>query len=122
MITQKKICQYCDKSILGRADKKFCDDYCRNSFNNNLKSTSGNYIRNIQNSLKRNRNILENILNDGVETVKIPKEKLYGQGFQFKYHTHTYINKKGSIYYYCFDYGFLELENQWLLVVRQRED
>lgn len=122
MISEKKTCRYCEKPIRGRADKKFCDDYCRNSFNNQLKSYSSNNVRNIQNYLKKNRNILENILIDGVETVKIPKDKLYGQGYQFKYHTHTYINKKGSTYYYCFDYGFLELENQWLLVVRNRED
>lgn len=122
MINQSKTCNYCEKVIRGRADKKFCDDYCRNSYNNQMKSASTNHVRNIQNYLKKNRNILENILDDGVETVKIPKDKLYGQGYQFKYHTHTYHNKNGNTYYYCFDYGILELGNEWLLVVRNRGD
>ncbi len=122
MIPEKKNCQSCDKTIHGRADKRFCDDYCRNSYNNQLKSSSSNQVRNIQNYLKKNRHILEKILDDGVETVKIPKEKLFGQGYHFKYHTHTYINPKGNIYFYCFEYGILELENGWLLVVRHRGD
>ena len=29
-------CLQCDKVIRGRIDKKFCDDWCRNNFNNAL--------------------------------------------------------------------------------------
>ena len=46
---------------------------------------------------------------------------LIQKGYVFKYHTHTYTNHKGSIYYYCFDYGYLPLENNWFLVVRRKE-
>lgn len=35
--TETATCLNCDKTLKGRTDKKFCDDYCRNSYNNQLK-------------------------------------------------------------------------------------
>ncbi len=31
-------CQQCGKPVKGRIDKRFCDDFCRNAYNNNLKT------------------------------------------------------------------------------------
>ncbi|SEJ40328.1 hypothetical protein SAMN05192553_103707 [Cyclobacterium xiamenense] len=117
-----KKCLSCGKPVAGRIDKKFCDDYCRNSYNNQMKSGSNNLIRNINNALKKNRNILAAILPDSEDTAKISREKLLEQGFIFKYRTHTYTNKKGNVYGYCYDYGYLRLEQDWILVVRNKED
>lgn len=35
-----KKCLECGEKIVGRADKKFCNDYCRNAYNNNLHKDS----------------------------------------------------------------------------------
>ena len=118
MESERKQCHYCGKSILGRIDKKFCDDYCRNSHNNQRRIGDSAEVRNIIGCLKINRNILEGILVDGVEKVKVPKERLQRLGYHFKYHTHTFINWKANVYTYCFEYGFVELEGGWVLVVR----
>ncbi len=116
-----KACLTCDKPLRGRADKKFCGDYCRNTFNNNLKSTPNNLVRNINNALGKNRRILENLLPAGEETAKTNKEKLLQLGFQLKYFTHIYTTRTGKVYYYCYDHGYLPLENDWFLVVRGKE-
>jgi hypothetical protein len=42
-------CLACDKPLKGRTDKKFCDDYCRNNYNNQLKAAKNNVVRNINN-------------------------------------------------------------------------
>ena len=55
------------------------------------------------------------------EMVKITEDKLLQKGFVFKYHTHTYTTQEGNIYYYCYDYGYLPLENKWYMVVRRKE-
>jgi hypothetical protein len=34
METEIKKCLACNKTLRGRADKKFCDDYCRSNYNN----------------------------------------------------------------------------------------
>ena len=120
--TKPKLCLNCDKPVKGRTDKKFCDDYCRNNYNNQLKSNTINLVRNINNALGKNRRILEDAFNPGDETVKISESKLLQKGFQFKYITHTYTNKKGNIYFFCYNLGYLPLENNWYLLVRQKEE
>ena len=119
--TAAKICMACGKPIKGRSDKKFCDDYCRNVYNNDLKSDSNNYVRNVNNALRKNRRILENCLPASGEMAKTTKDKLLHKGFQFKYITHSYTNKKGNIYYFCYDCGYLPLENDWYLVVKSNK-
>jgi hypothetical protein len=119
---ETKTCLTCGKPLKGRADKRFCDDYCRNSYNNQLKSASNNLVRNINNALGKNRRILESLLSEGEETAKANKEKLQRLGFQFKYITHTYITKTGKTYFYCYDYGYLPLENDWYLIVKRKEE
>jgi len=116
-----RICMACGKPVKGRSDKKFCDDYCRNVYNNDLKSDSNNYVRNINNALRRNRHILAGCLSDNEEMAKTTKDKLLHKGIQFKYHTHTYINKKGDVYYFCYDHGWLPLSNDWYLVVKNNK-
>lgn len=116
----KRECLACGKVIHGRADKKFCNDYCRNAHNNHLKAATSPLVRNINNALLKNRRILEAALGEE-ELQKLPKEKLLQQGFQFKFITHTYTNKKGNVYFFCYEYGYLPLENGWLLLVKRKE-
>ena len=121
---ENKNCLACNKILKGRVDKKFCDDYCRNNYNNLQKSKNQNsvYVKNINNTLLKNSKILENILPETEELIKIPQQKLLDKGFVFKYHTHTYKNKKEQVYFFCYDYGYLPLENNWLLVVKRKEE
>ena len=119
-LIDNKQCLSCGKTLHGRADKKFCNDYCRNAFNNNLKSASSAVVRNINNVLLKNRRILEAVLGQE-EMQKVSKEKLLQQGFQFRHLTHTYTNKKGNVYNFCYEYGYLPLEHEWFLVVKRSE-
>src|SRR5215217_5806808 len=118
--TANRECLACGKTLHGRADKKFCNDYCRNAYNNNLKSASSPHVRNINNALQKNRRILETVLG-AEEMQKVQKEKLLQDGFNFKFITHTYMNKKGNTYFFCYEYGYLPLEHGGYLVVKQKE-
>ncbi len=119
---ETKNCLLCEKALKGRSDKKFCDDYCRAAYNNDLKSAANNNIRNVNNALGKNRRILENLLPDGEQMVKTNRDKLLNLGFQFKYLTHTYTNQKGNVYHFCYEYGYLPLENNWFLIVKRNEE
>mgnify|MGYP006048760859 FL=1 len=119
---QTKTCLLCEKPLKGRSDKKFCDDYCRAAYNNDLKSASNNYIRNVNNALGKNRRILESLLPEGEQMAKANQDKLLRLGFQFKYITHTYKNQKGNVYHFCYEYGYLPLENNWFLIVKRNEE
>jgi len=41
------------RKIVGREDKKFCSDSCRNAYNNKINKDSTNYMRNINNKLRK---------------------------------------------------------------------
>lgn len=122
--TGKKACLACGSIIKGRADKKFCNDYCRNNYNN-LQKSKDNYssiIRNINNALLKNRKVLQSLLPPQEDLAKTTREKLLRLGFQFGYLTHIYTTKAGKQYFYCYDYGYLPLDNDWFLVVRKKEN
>lgn len=115
-----KHCLSCGDPIKGRSDKKYCNDYCRNAYNNQLKASGDNLVRCINKSLGRNRRILKTLLGDTINTLKTTKENLVRQGFHFNFFTHIYNTKNGKTYFYCYEFGWLPLENDGVLVVRSR--
>lgn len=121
-LSEEKTCQQCGKTLKGRSDKKFCDDYCRAAHNNDLKSAANNFVRNVNNALGKNRRILESLLTEAKPTASISKDKLMEKGFVFKYHTHLYTTKDGRTYFFCYEYGYWVQENNWCLVVKRDEE
>jgi len=75
-------------------------------------------MRNVNNALARNRRILEGLLQNGEQTTKAHKERLMELNFNFKHVTHMHVSKTNKIYYYCYDMGYLPLDNDWYLVVK----
>jgi hypothetical protein len=121
---ETKNCLACGAVLRGRVDKKFCNDYCRNN-DNNRKKQKGSLsplVKNINATLLKNRKVLESLLPVAEETAKANKDKLQRLGFHFKYFTHIYTTKTGKTYYYCYDYGYLPLENDWYLIVKRKEE
>ena len=48
------------------------------------------------------------------------KSKLLDLGFNFNYFTNVYKTKTGKVYYFCYEQGYLPLEdNQFALVIRE---
>lgn len=113
----QKHCLDCGEPIIGRADKKFCNDQCRNNYNNRLNSDSSALVRNINNSLRKNRRILSELNPTGKVTVH--RDKLVNSGFNFNYFTHIYTTQKGSSYRFVYEYGYLPLDHDmFMLVIR----
>lgn len=117
---EKSVCPECGDLIKGRVDKKFCSDLCRNAFNNKLNANTTNYVRNINNSLRKNRRILEGNLQG--DTSKIAKQKLIDKGFNFNFYTNIITTKTNNTYFYCYEFGYLPLENDYILIVKRKTD
>lgn len=115
-----RICLECGDPLKGRADQKFCNDLCRNSFNNKKLSGSTNFMRKINRILKKNHTILEE-LNPDDKTITY-KSKLVKRGFNFTYYTNSYTTKTGRIYYFVYDQGYSELEGGKYMLVKKKED
>ena len=70
-----KTCLECGEKIVGREDKKFCSDGCRNAYNNKINKDSTNFMRNINNKLRKNYRILSDLNLEGKS--KTTKTKLF---------------------------------------------
>jgi len=114
-----KSCLACERPIKGRTDKKFCDDSCRNNYNNRLNSDASPLIRNINNILRKNRRILAELLSGlNKQVLVIDRPKLVAKGYNFEYFTEHYTTKENEKYYYCYDYGYRPLDEEKLMVVK----
>jgi len=114
-----KICLACESPIKGRMDKKFCDDSCRNNYNNRMNSYTNPLVRNINNILRRNRRILEELLAPlDKKVLVVERKKLIEKGFQFEYSTEHYHPDKKEHYYYCYEYGYRSIDQNKVLAVK----
>jgi predicted nucleic acid-binding Zn ribbon protein len=114
-----KICLECKAALKGRADKKFCSDYCRNTFNNSVDKDSKNLIRNVNNRLRKNYKILSELNSSG--KTKVTRTKLYDNGFDFQFFTSIYKTKTGNTYFYVYNEGYLTLESDLFLLIRKEK-
>jgi hypothetical protein len=104
-----KVCETCGDKIKGRADKKFCSDDCRTSYHNTMNRDSSKFMKNINNILRKNRRIMATLNPDGKS--KVSKTQLLDEGFNFAYHTNEFKTKAGKTYYFCYDQGYIQLDD-----------
>ncbi len=112
-----RFCLECATLLKGRADKKFCDDQCRSNYNHRLKVNDHGFVNLVNNILKKNREILK-IKNPSTK-IKVKRDTLLSKGFDFNFYTSTYTTKKGNIYFFCYEYGYITLENEEFLLVKR---
>jgi len=115
----KRNCLECGDLFDGRIDKKFCSDQCRNTFNNRNNKDAINLVRNINNILRKNRRILEELNPNG--KAKVSKANLLDMGFNFHYFTNIYTTKNGKDYYFCYEQGYLPIEDDYFMLVKKEE-
>ncbi len=115
----QKSCLECGSKIIGRADKKFCSDQCRVTHNNRLNSDETNFMRNVNNVLRKNRRVLIDLNTTGKS--RVSRDKLNEKGFDFNIFTSIYITKEGSAYHYCYEQGYLQVDKNWFLLVVKKE-
>lgn len=119
-MSENRKCLECGDSVYGRSDKKFCGDHCRNIYNNKLDVDTKNLIRNTNNRLRKNYKVLSELNKQG--KTKVTRLRLYDRNFDFNFFTSTYTTKAGKIYYYVYDQGYLELENDYFLLIKKNLD
>ncbi len=115
----KKKCVECGEELLGRADKKYCSDSCRSAHHNRHNGSVNNFVRNINNKLRKNRRILAELNPGGKATIH--RDKLLENGFKFSYFTNEYRTKAGRVYRFCYDQGYVENDNDIITIVVRQE-
>lgn len=115
---ENRLCLACGNKLMGRVDKKFCDDQCRSAWHNRMSGDESRIMRNINYLLRKNRRILFQFCPAGKG--KASRAELLKAGFNFDYITSIYRTRQGKTYFYCYDLGYLELEDgSYAIVVKQ---
>lgn len=113
-------CLECDQAIKGRSDKKFCDDQCRARYHNRLNGDDNNLIRRINYALRRNHRILSSLAGEGKRTIR--RSCLVRKGFDFEIITAIQLRKSGNPCFYCYEYGYMPLDEDRFQLVRHIPD
>ncbi len=112
---EKKTCLQCSTAFFGRTDKRFCTDQCRATYNNNSRSKEERIIASVNKVLRKNRRILRTLNPTGMSIIR--KEVLTELGFNFNYFTSLYTTKESNQYFFCYDMGVLQLEDNKVRIV-----
>jgi len=112
-----RLCMECERPLMGRIDKRFCDDSCRNNYNNRRNRDRTQLMRNTHFMLRKNYRVLK-MLNTKDKT-KVSRKRLLSEGFSFEHITQLYRTRKGTLYYFIYDQGYLPLENDWYMLVKR---
>ena len=120
-MTNSKICPVCDALLKGRLDKKFCSAKCKSIDQyEKRQETEGFYLR-VERQLRMNRKLLRRHNRSGFTTIR--KSELITEGFDPKFFTHYWKNTKGDVYFFVYEYGFLNKKDnnkeKYLLVTWQ---
>jgi len=113
----QKTCPECGEKIIGRVDKKFCSDQCRNAHHNDLNKSNQKLIRTVNTQLRKNYKILQTL--NPKDKTKVKKAKLLASGFDFEFFTNIYTTKAGTIYYFVYDQGYLPLDHDFYALVKR---
>ena len=117
-LKSKKLYLECETPLVGKVDKKFCNDMCRNSYNNLINKDANEYVRKANVILRQDRRILSSLMN-GSDKGKANKEQLLLNCFNFYYYTNICQTKQGKKYYFNYELGYLELEEEQFGLVKK---
>lgn len=114
---QERTCENCRVKLTGRIDKRYCSDQCRSVAKNSRKALNAGerLMKEVNSKLRHNRFMLQRYSPEGKTTLR--REVLQAAGFDFRHFTHLYRTKQGNTYYFCYDYGYLLLPDEKVLIV-----
>ena len=115
-----RICKMCQNPVIGRSDKKFCSVHCKTEYHQKLRQVTAIEVRDINKILSRNRSILLELMGKNDVQKKISRLELDRKKFNYKYHTHFYINSQGKTYFYVYDFSWMEFSDNEILIIRRK--
>ena len=111
-------CPVCNTLVIGRRDKKYCSINCKSIAQYEKRIDENKFYFQVDTQLKINRKILKKYNKIGKTAIR--KEVLHNEGFDPNYFTHFRKTTENSVYFYCYDFGFLNIndnnKNKYLII------
>ncbi|MCC6754668.1 MAG: hypothetical protein IT266_11870 [Saprospiraceae bacterium] len=114
-----KNCHWCNAGILGRSDKKYCDNHCRSAHYQQRQRTDSAILRHINRKLRLNRSLLARLYVQ-YRGASIPLQALQDLGFDANFHTHVVVRKSGAAIKMFYDYGLNSCDGHAVRICKPR--
>ena len=110
----KKNCLTCNSRLNGRADKKFCNEACRNEFHNHQGAKKRDaVVKKLAALTNKNYEVLTGLFSNGV--FEIRKDDLECFGFSFRGITGVELEKPGLLQLCCYDFNLIMKGEKWVI-------
>ncbi len=110
-------CLACDTPLKGRTDKKFCDYNCRNAHHNFKNRFNKAEIQKVHRALMKNYHILEELLQNKVESIDITA--IQAIGFDIRLQTKQIKDPVLGKVSFLYDIPFQQNEEEIVLSLRE---
>lgn len=111
-------CEYCEKPIQGRSDKRFCSTACKNTHHFVQRRGTRNEVKEVDGYLHRNREILATLMGESKKEM-FDRVVLTRAKFRWEFMTGLYKNKQGKWYHLVYDFAWMEFTDQQIMVIRK---
>lgn len=78
-------------------------------------------VKQVNRVLWQNRAVMNRLIPEVKGKTTVSRSKMIQEGFDFTYHTHTYTTRNGHTYIFCYEFGYLPLENEIVMLVKREE-
>lgn len=78
-------------------------------------------VRRVNRVLRQNRAVMNRLIPAEKGKTTVSRSRLLQEGFDFSYHTHTHTTRNGRTYVFCYEFGYLPLENEVVMLVKREE-
>lgn len=112
-------CVICNKQLIGRSDKRFCDIKCKNYYHSEVRKSTRTITSETLKILSKNVIILYGILGEEKDSCLIDKLALERLGFHFNYVTDA-ESKYGTIHY-SVDFTYRVVKKKRVLITIDRK-
>lgn len=115
-IGKKRFCLFCGAELVGRSDKKYCDDVCRNNYHYRHYKNENMIVETVNKVLKNNRNVIKSLCNNGKRIVKT--QILIDSKFDFNIITGVYKTIKNKEYRLIYDYAYMIMNEDYVMLIK----
>jgi hypothetical protein len=114
-----RVCIICERKLIGRSDKVFCDIKCKNRYHREIKVSMKTIDVETHKILMRNYQILSGLMTKESTNFLIDNLALQRKGFHFQYITSFEIIDNVQ-YFYVYDHCFQILSNKRIIVTKSK--
>ena len=112
-----KLCKMCGRPVVGRSDKIFCCEACRNRWHYHFGEGHERYSRKVLSALRKNYEIMESLLSEGRTSVDLLR--MQDLGFKPAYITGHRRARYGHDEYRCVEISYCMTQRKVFRIFRE---